>query len=179
MQGDQPGVSANRRATPPCSQVASAEFACSRQWKSDAKCQNTSARWFPWPFKLVQHKPELGFQAKYVAAMYDRIRQARIAVVACDEKVERTAHCPVFDAHFGKMPPGKRAGRFRLIHTVNLKRIVRCSAAKHLAFGTSTGINKRSRVHEYVTASDRELNAECIGMTVSATVSTMRSGVNG
>src|ERR1700730_18761843 len=134
---------------------------------------------FSLALKRVQHKPELGFQAKYVAAMDDRIRQARIAVVACDEKVEGTARCPVFDAHFGKMPPGKRAGRFGLIYTVNLESIVRCSAAKHLAFGTRTGINKRSRVHKYFTASDRELNAECIGMTVSATISTLRSGVNG
>ena len=130
-------------------------------------------------FKRVQHKPELGFQTKYVAAVYYGIGQARIALVACDEKVEGTAHCPVFDAHFGKMPPGKRAGRFRLIDTVNLKSVVRCSATKNLAFGTSAGINKRSRVHEYVTASDRELNAECIGMTVSAAVSTLGSGVNG
>ena len=130
-------------------------------------------------FRLVQYKPKVGFKAKYVAAMYDGIRQARIPAMPCDEKVERTARCPLLDVDIRETPPRKRASRFGLINTVNLKCIMICGSAKHLPFRTSAGIHKRSRIYEHVPALNCDLNAECVGMAVPATTSTLRSRING
>src|ERR1017187_6260005 len=120
----------------------------------------------------IADQPELVFESENPAVMDDGL----VAVVMTGEEVESFAGVPAVDGGFGHAGPGERAVGLGLVAAVHLKGVVGGGAAESIALGAD--VAEGAGIDQDWAASGDELNAQGVGMAVSAGESALWSGVD-
>ena len=116
----------------------------------------------------IAHQPEVARDLQHVPAMCNRIRQARIPIMAGDKVSEAFTHDPVFDLRARNVSPGKRFIRHRLVDPIHTHGVVRARSPERVPIrGIFRNVNAAPRVHQPAPSVHREPQTECVGMSVA------------
>src|SRR5438874_7844588 len=129
-------------------------------------------------FKHVSNKPEVRPEIEDATTMLDWVRQSAVSGVRSLKEIKAIACDPSIDVHLWQATPAKRTTRFGLINAINLYGVVRSCSAKAITLAVWINISKRAGVDEHAAATNTDLYAQCVRVTVTSSSSPLRTSVN-